>query len=153
MMKGRGERRIGMNSHPTHGILVRADERRLLLFLGILGCIALADTIIITIHHFIPGPPPDFAYSFGIPTAPVGIALYLVIIGLIYSCLRYHKAVLFRILFALLTFEFVVAILAFYQQTFVLQFFCEYAYLYVTVSVLMFIIALILIRVRRTGMD
>ena len=122
------------------------SEEKLLLILVFLGIIALADSIIITIHHFLPNPPPDFAYSFGIPTAPAGIICYLVIIGVIVTYIRTKSRAVFLIMAFLLTMEFLEGILAFYQQTFVLKFFCEYAYLFVLISILMFGITLNLVR-------
>lgn len=118
--------------------LTLSKPKYLVWGLLVLGLIGLLDAVIITINHYIPGPPPDFSYWFGIPSAPVGIGFYTVIVFLIISYLRSGAAWQFNVLMGLLIFELLSGINAFIQQTFVLQFFCPYAYLYVAVSVTMF---------------
>ena len=146
----RDRRSLAMEVHTSQSTPEQKYETPLLWSLVVLGIIGLIDAIIITVHHFIPGPPPEYAFMFGIPTAPAGIFWYCVILSVIFLFIRTRNQGLFSVLLALLTFEFLYGIVVFYLQTFVLRFFCEYAYLYVVVSLLMFVIGIVLCRMQGT---
>lgn len=122
--------------------------------LAILAIIALVDAVIISIHHFLMGPTPEYAYTLGIiPTAPAGIIIQVVMLVLIAVFMKTKNPVAFTLIQGLVSLMFLEGIVAFYTQTFVLRFFCEYAYLFVVVSTLMFACIILLRGIRKTTGD
>lgn len=103
-----------------------------------LALLAFMDDIYITISHFLPGPPPPYAYWMGIPSAPLGLVMYAFIMALIYFYMKSGKMWQFYTLLAVLTSQFMSGVSVFYTQAFVLGFFCAYAYLYVVITACMF---------------
>lgn len=103
-----------------------------------LGLLALMDDIYISFHHFIPGPPPPYAFSFGIPNAPLGVMVYALILVMIWNYMKTGKMWIFYTLMVILASQCLSGVSVFYDQTFVLGFFCAFAYLYVLLSVSMF---------------
>ncbi|BCY17358.1 hypothetical protein hrd7_12070 [Leptolinea sp. HRD-7] len=103
-----------------------------------LGLLALMDGIYISFHHFIPGPPPPYAFSMGIPNAPLGVMIYALIMFLIWQFMKTGKKWIFYTLMALLASQCLSGVSVFYDQTFVLGFFCALAYFYVLLSISMF---------------
>lgn len=103
-----------------------------------LGLLVLVDDIYISFHHFIPGPPPPYAFLMGIPNAPLGVMVYALILVLIWNFMKTGKKWLFYTLMALLASQCLSGVSVFYDQTFVLGFFCALAYFYVLLSISMF---------------
>ncbi|MCK9152271.1 hypothetical protein [Methanobacterium alcaliphilum] len=118
------------------------DDNNFMKLTFFLGLVALIDTIYISINHFVLGSPPYFAYTAGVPTAPIGIIFYLVLSFNAYY-LNTQKMWVYNVLLGLLAIAFLFGLSAFYTQTFVLKFFCPFAYLYVIISILMFILIIL----------
>ncbi len=123
--------------------LFQIKNNSLMSWTFLLGLVALVDTVYISLEHFIPGPPPDFAFTFGIPTAPIGIIFYIAIILLNGFYLRTKIESLLNVLLVFLFLGFLMGINTIYTQGFVLKFFCPYAYGYVILSILMFVFAIL----------
>lgn len=143
--------------------LQRPLSKAALIFLFLVTAIGFVDAAYLTVEHYMNAVPPcsigsceqvltsDYATVLGIPVSLAGAIFYFVVLVLLMMYKDTKKGVMFNGAVGLITLGAVVSAIFICIQAFVLHAFCVYCMVSDTLSIILFIGALVVLKKHRTN--